>query len=45
MFGVMDLNNDGEIEIAEYLDYFDIMMYGNKDEKFQQSFKLIDEKR
>jgi len=35
MFAVMDINNNGSIELVEYLDYFDIMMNGNKEEKFK----------
>ena len=31
----MDANSDGEIELSEYLGYFDIMMYGDKGEKFK----------
>ena len=38
----MDENNDGFISLDEYLSYIDIMMYGNEQEKLQQSYKLLD---
>lgn len=42
MFAVMDSDNDGKIDLEQYLNYFDIMLHGSKDEKTKQSFGLLD---
>ena len=38
----MDKDGDSEITIYEYLDYFEIMLYGDKMERMKQSFDIID---
>ena len=45
MFAVMDYENKGRIKLDEYLNYYDIMLYGTKEEKMKQSFDLLDERR
>lgn len=42
MFTVMDQDKGGSITLFEYLDYFEIMLHGTKEEKMRQSFDLID---
>lgn len=42
MFSVMDKNQDGKIQLEEYLSYFDIMLHGTQAEKTRQSFDLLD---
>lgn len=42
MFQVMDRNGDDSITLYEYLDYFEIMLHGDKEERMKQSFDIID---
>jgi hypothetical protein len=35
MFQVMDVNQDGFIELEAYLSYFDIMLHGSKNDKMK----------
>lgn len=41
----MDQEGNERIQLKEYLDYFDIMLYGEEDEKMKQSFDLLDVQR
>lgn len=52
MFKIMDKDKDGyvhtyysllQITLSEYLNYIDVLLYGNEDEKLKQSFELLDE--
>jgi Ca2+-binding EF-hand superfamily protein len=42
MFAAMDQDKSGDVSLCEYLTYIDIMMYGEEDERLQQSFGLMD---
>ena len=42
MFTVMDQDKGNTITLYEYLDYFEVMLHGTKEEKMRQSFDLID---
>lgn len=44
MFEVMDQDHDGMVEPIEYLMYMDILLHGTEEEKYKQSFKLLDVK-
>lgn len=35
MFTVMDADKEGSISLYEYLDYFEIMLHGTKEEKMR----------
>lgn len=42
IFHAMDSDNNGTIDIGEFLDYYDIMINGSKEEKRSQNFKMMD---
>jgi len=42
MFEIIDEDSSGTINLGEYLDFNDIMMHGDEDEKKQQNFKFMD---
>jgi len=42
IFAAMDSDNNGSIDIGEFLDYYDIMINGSKEEKRLQNFKMMD---
>lgn len=41
IFAVMNRSKNGVVSLEEYLDYMDILMHGNQEEKASQSFKLL----
>jgi len=42
IFSVLDADKDGHIQLDEYLKYFDILIYGSQDEKYDLTFRMID---
>ena len=42
MYAVMDRQKNGYIELHDYLNYIDVMMYGDEEERLVQSFELMD---
>lgn len=42
MFEIIDEDKSGSITLGEYLDFNDIMMHGNEEEKKRQNFKFMD---
>jgi len=42
IFAVLDVDKDGHIQLEEYLKYFDILIYGSQDEKYDLTFRMID---
>jgi len=42
MFAVMDRGSNDYIELCDYLNYIDVMMYGDEEERLVQSFELMD---
>lgn len=41
IFSVMCKSNRNHVELGDYLEYMDILLYGSPEEKSEQSFKLI----
>jgi len=42
IFAVLDADKDGHIKLDEYLKYFDILIHGSQDEKYDLTFRMID---
>lgn len=39
---VMDKDKDGEVDAMDYLSYMDVLLHGTDQEKYSQSFSLLD---
>jgi len=42
IFAVLDADKDGHIKLDEYLKYFDILIHGSQDEKYDLTYRMID---